>query len=103
MLLAKSMVVSRHSGGVGLECEWGIWILGQEGPTVGNMTAGSYSWVSLLLQGIPQDKVTTFPCHPALPSSSGSTLTFLMDFQERDTPSVTESTQSSKPSSTQQV
>ncbi|KAH0501067.1 Oxysterol-binding protein-related protein 7 [Microtus ochrogaster] len=67
------------------------------------MTAGSYSWVSLLLQGISQDKVTPFPCPPALPSSPGSTLSFLMDFQERDTPSLTESTQSSKPSSTQQA
>ncbi|ERE67570.1 oxysterol-binding protein-related protein 7 [Cricetulus griseus] len=39
----------------------------------------------------------------APPSSSGSTLSFLMDFQEKDTPSLAESTQSSKPSSTQQA
>lgn len=67
------------------------------------MTAGGYSRVFLLFQGLPQDKVTLFPVHPALPSSSGSTLSSLMDFQERDTPSLAESTQSSKPSSTQQV
>ncbi|XP_036012884.1 oxysterol-binding protein-related protein 7 isoform X3 [Mus musculus] len=52
--------------------------------------------------GFPQDKVTFSPTHPALPSSSGSNF-FLMDFQERDTPSLAESTQSSKPSSTQQA
>ncbi|GAB1296739.1 Oxysterol-binding protein [Apodemus speciosus] len=50
----------------------------------------------------PQDKVTISPSQPVLLSLSGSNF-FLMDFQERDTPSLTESTQSSKPSSTQQA
>lgn len=69
---------------------------------MGHVAVWWYSWISLLLQGFPQDKVTFSPSHPALLSSSGNNF-FLMDFQERDTPSLAESTQSSKPSSTQQV
>lgn len=67
------------------------------------MTEGWHTLVSLLLQGFPRDKVIFFPFHTALLSSSGSSFSFLMDFQERDTPSLAESTQSSKPSSAQQV
>lgn len=46
--------------------------------------------------------MTFSPSHSALLSSPGNNF-FLMDFQERDTPSLAESTQSSKPSSTQQA
>lgn len=59
--------------------------------------------VSLLLQGPPQDKVTSFPFHPALSPQQGMAAPFSMDFQERGPPSLSESTQSAKSSSTQQV
>lgn len=58
---------------------------------------------SLLLQGPPQDKVISFPSHPALSPQQGVAAPFSMDFQERGPPSLSESAQSAKSSSAQQV
>ncbi|XP_036693986.1 oxysterol-binding protein-related protein 7 isoform X1 [Balaenoptera musculus] len=51
----------------------------------------------------PQDKVTSFPFHSSLRPQQGVATPFPMDFQERDPPSLAESTQSAKPSSAQQA
>ncbi|KAB1265208.1 Oxysterol-binding protein-related protein 7 [Camelus dromedarius] len=50
-----------------------------------------------------QDKVTSFPFHSALHPQQGVATPLSMDFQERDPPSLAESTQSAKPSSAQQA
>ncbi|XP_061030984.1 oxysterol-binding protein-related protein 7 isoform X5 [Eubalaena glacialis] len=51
----------------------------------------------------PLDKVTSFPFHSSLRPQQGVATPFPMDFQERDPPSLAESTQSAKPSSAQQA
>ncbi|XP_066877010.1 oxysterol-binding protein-related protein 7 isoform X2 [Kogia breviceps] len=53
--------------------------------------------------GPPQDKVTSLPFHSSLRPQQGVATPFPMDFQERDPPSLAESTQSAKPSSAQQA
>ncbi|GAB5580962.1 oxysterol-binding protein-related protein 7 isoform X2 [Prionailurus iriomotensis] len=53
--------------------------------------------------GSPQDKVTSFSFHPALPSQQGVAAPISMDFQERVPNSLAESIQSAKPSSALQA
>uniref|UniRef100_A0A452QEB3 Oxysterol binding protein like 7 n=1 Tax=Ursus americanus TaxID=9643 RepID=A0A452QEB3_URSAM len=53
--------------------------------------------------GSPQDKVTSFSFHRALPSRQGVAAPFSMDFQERVPNSLAESILSAKPSSAQQA
>ncbi|KAM9045833.1 oxysterol-binding protein-related protein 7 isoform 4-T4 [Megaptera novaeangliae] len=62
---------------------------------------GSVSWSWGMWP--PQDKVTSFPFHSSLRPQQGVATPFPMDFQERDPPSLAESTQSAKPSSAQQA